>query len=468
MAGDLSKFSLYFTSVTRPNAHCTTAACNALPAGAPGEDRLAKYIADNLPPAVFGDFAPEEAGLIDEDTWYQQVVDLNQAYDRRGLQVRPRNAPAGHRRPAGRHRPDRRGQPPDPGPADPDRPRRVAQPVLRPGGRHRAARPSRRATYGVPPGRLPLGGRPPGPGAVVDRTRPGRPGQQRPRLRPAVARHRRGAAARAARAAGRRTDGQLPPGRNQRARRHHRQGVRGRRDRADLPQPQGARSGRRARPEPVPVHGRRDRARLPEPEGPDDGSADHREGADQGADGRRRRQRLAEPDTHRRRGRRGEGRRTSSTRRPSERWSRRPVSSASTATCRTTSTSRHNINMHATFVAAGPDIRHQHAVRHVRAVDLAPTLAVLGGFDPPLQAQGSRPDPDPARRRQVHDRPGARVQRRPRQHHRHRAELHRPLHRRTQPGRRHRHPGHVPEPGPRHRPPHGDGRGRRHGRRQSA
>ncbi len=81
MAGDLSRFSLYFTSVTRPNAHCSTAACNALPAGAPGEDHLAKYIADNLPPAVFGDFAPEEAGIIDEDTWYQQVVDLNQAYD---------------------------------------------------------------------------------------------------------------------------------------------------------------------------------------------------------------------------------------------------------------------------------------------------------------------------------------------------------------------------------------------------
>ncbi len=81
LAPDLSKFGLYFTSVTRPNAHCATAACNALPAGAPGEDKLAKYIADNLPPAIFGDFAPEEAGLIDEDTWYGQTVGLNQAYD---------------------------------------------------------------------------------------------------------------------------------------------------------------------------------------------------------------------------------------------------------------------------------------------------------------------------------------------------------------------------------------------------
>jgi 2',3'-cyclic-nucleotide 2'-phosphodiesterase (5'-nucleotidase family)/predicted AlkP superfamily phosphohydrolase/phosphomutase len=81
LASDLSGFQLYFTSITRPNAHCATAACDALPAGAPGEDRLAKYIADNLPPAIFGDFAPEEAGLIDEDTWFGQTVGLNQAYD---------------------------------------------------------------------------------------------------------------------------------------------------------------------------------------------------------------------------------------------------------------------------------------------------------------------------------------------------------------------------------------------------
>jgi 2',3'-cyclic-nucleotide 2'-phosphodiesterase (5'-nucleotidase family)/predicted AlkP superfamily phosphohydrolase/phosphomutase len=82
MSADLSNFSLYFTSVTRPKAHCATAACAALPAGAPGEDKLEKYLADHLPPAIFGDFAPEEAGLIDEDTWYQQVVQLNNTYDR--------------------------------------------------------------------------------------------------------------------------------------------------------------------------------------------------------------------------------------------------------------------------------------------------------------------------------------------------------------------------------------------------
>ncbi len=81
LAPDLSSFQLYFTSLTRPNAHCAVAACDALPAGAAGEDKLAKYIADNLPPAIFGDFAPEEAGVIDEDTWYAQTVGLNQAYD---------------------------------------------------------------------------------------------------------------------------------------------------------------------------------------------------------------------------------------------------------------------------------------------------------------------------------------------------------------------------------------------------
>src|SRR3954447_10435690 len=81
LSPDLSHFGLYFTSLTRPNAHCAVAACDALPAGAPGEDRLAKYIADHLPPAIFGDFAPPEAGLIDEDTWYRQTVGLNQAYD---------------------------------------------------------------------------------------------------------------------------------------------------------------------------------------------------------------------------------------------------------------------------------------------------------------------------------------------------------------------------------------------------
>ncbi len=61
-------------------AKCGTAACNSLPAGGAGEDRLEKYIADNLPTAVSADFAPEEAGIIDEDTYVQQGRDLEATY----------------------------------------------------------------------------------------------------------------------------------------------------------------------------------------------------------------------------------------------------------------------------------------------------------------------------------------------------------------------------------------------------
>jgi 2',3'-cyclic-nucleotide 2'-phosphodiesterase (5'-nucleotidase family)/predicted AlkP superfamily phosphohydrolase/phosphomutase len=80
MAPDLSSFKLYFTSVERGIATCSTSACNALPAGTPGEDRLEKYIADNLPGAVSADFAPLEAGIIDEETYVQQGRDLEAAY----------------------------------------------------------------------------------------------------------------------------------------------------------------------------------------------------------------------------------------------------------------------------------------------------------------------------------------------------------------------------------------------------
>jgi 2',3'-cyclic-nucleotide 2'-phosphodiesterase (5'-nucleotidase family)/predicted AlkP superfamily phosphohydrolase/phosphomutase len=77
---DLSSFKLYFTSVVRAIATCTTAACNALPAGGAGEDRLEKYIADNLPTYQSADFAPLEARIIDEDTYVQQGRDLEGAY----------------------------------------------------------------------------------------------------------------------------------------------------------------------------------------------------------------------------------------------------------------------------------------------------------------------------------------------------------------------------------------------------
>ena len=50
-----------------------------------------------------------------------------------------------------------------------------------------------------------------------------------------------------------------------------------------------------------------------------------------------------------------------------------------------------NVNMHATFVAAGPGIRKQDPVAGVRAVDLAPTLAFLLGH--PWPAERARQDP---------------------------------------------------------------------------
>lgn len=80
LAPDLSSFKLYFTSVERVIASCKTAACNALPAGGAGEDRLEKYIADNLPTAIAADFAPLEARIIDEDTYVEQGRDLEAAY----------------------------------------------------------------------------------------------------------------------------------------------------------------------------------------------------------------------------------------------------------------------------------------------------------------------------------------------------------------------------------------------------
>ncbi|HLO35856.1 MAG TPA: 5'-nucleotidase C-terminal domain-containing protein, partial [Candidatus Deferrimicrobium sp.] len=48
----------------------------------------------------------------------------------------------------------------------------------------------------------------------------------------------------------------------------------------------------------------------------------------------------------------------------------------------------HSVNMHATFVAAGPGIRHQAPVAGIRAIDLAPTLSFLLGIDGPQNARG--------------------------------------------------------------------------------
>ncbi len=79
LASDLSSFKLYFTSVERVIATCATAACNALPAGSAGENRLEKYLAENFPTFISADFAPLEARIIDEETYVQQGRDLEKA-----------------------------------------------------------------------------------------------------------------------------------------------------------------------------------------------------------------------------------------------------------------------------------------------------------------------------------------------------------------------------------------------------
>jgi len=81
MAGDLSSFKLYFTSVERVIATCGTAACAALPGG-----NLENYLADNMPTYVSADFAPLEARIIDEETYVEQGRDLYKAYSDATLQ----------------------------------------------------------------------------------------------------------------------------------------------------------------------------------------------------------------------------------------------------------------------------------------------------------------------------------------------------------------------------------------------
>jgi 2',3'-cyclic-nucleotide 2'-phosphodiesterase (5'-nucleotidase family) len=76
---DLSNFKLYATSIARAAATCRTAACDALPHLA-GEDPLEAYIANNFRPWAAADFAPLEGGVIDEDTYIEQGRDLERAY----------------------------------------------------------------------------------------------------------------------------------------------------------------------------------------------------------------------------------------------------------------------------------------------------------------------------------------------------------------------------------------------------
>lgn len=48
----------------------------------------------------------------------------------------------------------------------------------------------------------------------------------------------------------------------------------------------------------------------------------------------------------------------------------------------------HNVNMHGTFVASGPGIQHQDPIAGVRAIDVAPTIAFLMNIPGPQNARG--------------------------------------------------------------------------------
>jgi len=65
IAPDLSTFRLYFTSIARSNA-----TYNAL--GAAGSAAFEEYLAANFPSSTAADFAPLEAGIVDEDTYVEQ------------------------------------------------------------------------------------------------------------------------------------------------------------------------------------------------------------------------------------------------------------------------------------------------------------------------------------------------------------------------------------------------------------
>lgn len=74
LAPDLTSFKLYFTSVERLIATCGLPACLALPGGS-----LENYLADTFPTYISADFAPLEARVIDEETYVEQGHDLHKA-----------------------------------------------------------------------------------------------------------------------------------------------------------------------------------------------------------------------------------------------------------------------------------------------------------------------------------------------------------------------------------------------------
>ena len=73
LAPDLSKFRLYFTSVQRVNA-----TYNAL--GTAGSDAFAETLARDFPTSTAADFAPLEALIVDEDTYVEQGLAWKDAH----------------------------------------------------------------------------------------------------------------------------------------------------------------------------------------------------------------------------------------------------------------------------------------------------------------------------------------------------------------------------------------------------
>ncbi len=75
LAPDLSRFRLYFTSVTRINA-----SFNAL--GPEGSAAFEETLARDFPTATAADYAPLEAGLVDEETYVEQGLFWENAHHR--------------------------------------------------------------------------------------------------------------------------------------------------------------------------------------------------------------------------------------------------------------------------------------------------------------------------------------------------------------------------------------------------
>src|SRR5262245_23660361 len=73
IAPDLSKFRVYFTSVRRVNA-----SYNAL--GAAGSAAFEESLAHDFPTSTAADFAPLEAGIVDEDTYVEQGLAWKDAH----------------------------------------------------------------------------------------------------------------------------------------------------------------------------------------------------------------------------------------------------------------------------------------------------------------------------------------------------------------------------------------------------